>query len=514
MRTRALTASEMNEFIKNNEYKPDPTGNRYIIPIWENKWGATHVMAYEDEKGYSYCDLYVYDEVNKGHNRIQQYSKLSASDKKLVQSLIENAHGEKPIGAKRKAHLSTLKVVYSMRQQTKSLEKKRPVNKPLLKKGSVVKGKDGKFYEVTDPEKRKVRRIKSLADIPINDMEIGEVSFTVYQRYLKDRFAGEDCPIKKGKLYFRDYRMKFDNEKGFVIEDTRNNYATVDTPFKEIPTPRQLGDWFEKPVKEITPADMQKAKLNGENLERSYGDYDVEVDSIEDLRNKALYRIQCIREKIDTTFDPMDFKGMFESRKWKVRAGKILKQWKEKKMRYPRMLSMLEELIKDDVVFGLKEEHKMSEFVGTMLPACKEVGLLKGDKIEVDGKLIPAVPFIQNYLLHYEPKVMPQLMKYAAGEITAEQLIHKPIAKDKTAEFNSKLLKNSAEVAKVLSNVCVSVGLFAPQDLLFTDELKIGDQIMLFIDGKWSKQTITDSDFGVCYGNEYGIMKFDKWYKI
>lgn len=381
-----------------------------------------------------------------------------------------------------------------------------------LNKGDIVNGKDGCKYVVTDPVKKTVKKLKSFSDLTVDDIEVGEASFITYQRYLKDRF-NEDCPIKKGKLYFRDYRMKFDNEKGFIVEDIRDNYSIVDTPFEGIPTPRELGDWFDKPIKETSPEDMQKAKENGEKLVTPQV-REAKV-SIDDLREKVINKIEAIRKGVETKFDPLDFQQMIPNRKWRVNAGKIIKKWKERKIRYAKMLTMLEELVKDDTTFSDKPKKAIrTDFVGTSLPECKEVGILKGDKIEVDGKFIPAVPFIEKYILHYEPKVMPQLMKFASGEITFEELLENPIVKDNDVSYNSKLLKNTVENANILSCLCVVVGLYAPQDILFTDELKVGDKIKIFEDGEFKVRTITNTDFGICYGKGIGIMKFDKWYKI
>lgn len=403
-------------------------------------------------------------------------------------------------------------IVSKRGSKSKKVEpKKVTTKKSTLKKGDIVNGKNGVTYEVIDPEKKKIKRVKSFTEISIDDIEVGGANFTTYQRYLKDRY-NESCTIKKGKLYFRDYRIKFDNEKGFVIEDTRDNYSLVDTPFTGIPTPKELGDWFEKPTREFTLEEMKEAEKVGKSFERITKDSEVSID---DLRAKILYKIETIRKKIDPEFDPMEFQSMIPNRKWKVNSGKILRQWKDKKLRYPRMLNELETLVKDDSVFSDNtQKEKRTDFVGTTLPECKVVGMVEGNKISVDGKMIDAVPFIEKYLLHYEPKVMPQLMKFANGEITFEELLGEPIKKNNDVSYNSKLLKNTEENVRVLSCLCVTVGLYAPQDLLFTGELKVGDKIKIFVGEKWVVKTITDTEFGICYGKEIGIMKFDKWYKL
>lgn len=398
------------------------------------------------------------------------------------------------------------KKVEAVKKATKKVTKKSD-----LKKGEVVRGINGNQYIITDPIKKTMKKIKAFSELTVNDIEVGEVNFTTYQRYLKDRY-NEDCPIKKGKLYFRDYRMKFDNEKGFVIEDTRDNYSIVDTPFDGIPTPKELGDWFEKPVVEFSAEQMHLAKMNGRKLDRTI---EVEEVTIDDLRGKVVYRIEAIRKKMDPTFDPMEFQGMIPNRKWKVNAGKILRKWKSRKIRYPRMLNELEALVKDEKVFSTKKAKEIrTDFVGTTLPECKSVGIVEGDKIMVDGKWIDAVPFIEKYLLHYEPKVMPQLMKFASGDIEFEELLNNPYEKDNDIQYNSRLLVNNAYNVKVLDCLCGTVGLYAPNDLLFTNELQVNDKIKILLNEKWVVKTITDTEFGICYGKGIGVLKFDKWYKI
>lgn len=52
--------------------------------------------------------------------------------------------------------------------------------------------------------------------------------------------------------------------------------------------------------------------------------------------------------------------------------------------------------------------------------------MLKGNLLEVDGKWVADVPFLVEYLLHYEKRVMSQYMKFAKGEITDIEFIKNP----------------------------------------------------------------------------------------
>lgn len=81
---------------------------------------------------------------------------------------------------------------------------------------------NGKLYEIDTIKKtchKVIGDFSQLADIVDTD----EMSLTTYQRYLKDRYFGEDVTIKKGKLHFRGYRISCTKENGFMIEDTTKN---------------------------------------------------------------------------------------------------------------------------------------------------------------------------------------------------------------------------------------------------------------------------------------------------
>ena len=194
-------------------------------------------------------------------------------------------------------------------------------------------------------------------------------------------------------------------------------------------------------------------------------------------------------------------------------VNKVLKQWKERRIRYAKFLAAVEQ-ITEEQVFEDVTEPKRCSFVGTLLPDFKKVGELVGNQIMVDGKLIGAVSFLQDYLLHYEPKVMPRLMQYANGDIDAVTLLKDPYTKD-TVEFNPKLLARTAESAQVLTALFASVGLEAPQDVYYDDTLKVGDKILLWYNERWSKKTILRvEDNGIFFSTEFQLLKADKFIKL
>lgn len=383
-------------------------------------------------------------------------------------------------------------------------------------KGSAVV--DGKLYKIDTVKKTLKRVYKDLKDIDLATVETEEMPMTVYQRYLKGHFEGESCTIKKGKLLFRGYRIYCSKEDGFVVEDTQNKYQAVDTPFEGIPTPKELGDWFRKPKVVHTSEELQEAVKRGKEYARKAKEEqernaaEEEEPDFEALRRKVLRTIKDIRSKT-VDFDPMKFPEMIPFRRWRRQVNSLLTQWKDKKIRYPKLINEIERITTEET-FVVKEKNHKSKFVGTMLPEHTKVGMLKGDKIEVDGKWIDAVPFLLEYLLFHEKRAMSQIMKYAAGEITEKQLVENPIEVDWKVEYNKRALKNTAHNAQVLTMVYDAVGVVAPQDLLYEADLQVGDKIMLMIDGELRVRTIASVTQGITVGKEIGLLKLDRWYKI
>lgn len=395
---------------------------------------------------------------------------------------------------------------------------------PFMKGGvEYARKSDGRLYvidRVSKTMKRVLNDFSQLSDIDLSAFE-GLMPMTTYQRYLRDNFPGENCPIKKGKLHFRGYRIYCDTEKGFTVEDTTKRYALVETPFEGIPTPRELGDWFKKPKREFTPEELQQAVERGKADDRRRKEEaemvrakkeDAEEVDFEKLRKVVLRMISDARSRtID--IDPMVIPDVIPFKRWRRKVKSLLTQWKKREIRYPKLLRLIEEATIAET-FTIEEKNHRSKFVGTGLPDHKKVGLLVGDKIEVDGKWVEAVPFLLEYLLHYEKRAMAQIMKYAHGEITDVELIKNPLEQDWRVEYHKRDLENTAHNAQVLCMVYNQVGIVAPQDLLYEADLEPGDRILLDVDGELKTRTVASTDQGITLGKEVGLLKLDKWIKL
>lgn len=441
-------------------------------------------------------------------------------EKKMVSNLCEK-HGKLELLAsvepELKEYLRGVLGIVKVEAPTESPKENLKLNAKEETLGEVAPSKDGVLYKIDTVKKTCQRIFKDLSDIKVEDLDIAKMSMTTYQRYLRDNFQ-EDCPIKKGKLYFRGYRLSCDIENGFMIEDTTKKYAVVETEWEGIPTPKELGEFFKRPRVEHTPEELHKAVERGKELaakKEAIEEVKAEIVEIdyELLRKKVLSRIHMIKTKKDTDFDPINFVDMIPFKQWKRKVNALLKEWKSRKIRYAKFLDNLDNITREQVFEVVEKSHR-TKFVGTCLPQFKFIGDLVGDKINVDGKMIPAVPFIQEYLLHYEPKAMQQLMRYADGEIDAVTLLKNPYHKDHKIEYNSKKLKSDKDTAQLLTAFCASCGIVAPQDLLYISDLKVGDKILLFDGETWVKKTVTNLDNGVELTKGVGLQKLDKWIKL
>lgn len=385
---------------------------------------------------------------------------------------------------------------------------------------------DGSTYVIDSVKKTMKRVYKDFKELSGADLDVvtdRTMSMTVYQRYLRDRFVGEDMPIKKGKLHFRGYRISCNAEDGFVVEDTFNRYAVVETPFEGIPTPKELGDWFDKSkvTKATSAEEYKKAVERGKELARkakeeaernAHKEETEEVPDYEALRKKVLRLIADARSKtIDV--DPEKIVGMIPFKRWKRKVKSLFTQWKNRKIRYAKFLKEVETVTTEET-FVVEEKRHRSAFTGTFLPEHETVGILVGDKLEVDGKWIDAVPFLLEYLLFHEKRAMSQIMKYAKGEITDTELIKNPLEVDWKVEYDKSALENTAHNARVLCMVYEQVGIVTPQDLLYEADLQVGDRIMISVDGELKTRTIASVDKGITLGKEIGLLKLDKWIKL
>lgn len=384
--------------------------------------------------------------------------------------------------------------------------------------------KDGKVYKLNNIDKTMKKVYETMARQDDPDLDKKSMTMTAYRRCLKDTFDGEDAPIKNNKLHFRGYRISCDAENGFMVEDTLNHYEIVDTGFDGIPTPKELCEWFARSKKAVehTPEQLRQFEQKRKERERAKQEErerksrereERENPDYEKLRKNALRIIKGMREKT-VGFNPSQFSDLIPFRRWKRAANKVIRQWSEKKIRYAKMLNELERITSEET-FVAVEKYKKNTFKGAIMPEFSKVGNLAGDKIEVDGQMVDAVPFLTEYLLCEKPKAMYQLMRFAKGEINEFELLANPIEPDGRIEYDKKALTNNEFNTRVICMLYNVLRVTLPQDILYDSDLRSGDRIAIVLDGRISYRTIQSTERGVFISTRLGYMlKYDTWVKL
>lgn len=375
----------------------------------------------------------------------------------------------------------------------------------------VVTAANGKTYKI-DTAKHTCKRIAtSFDELDLEALDMDAMPMEVYQKYMRERFPDEDAPIKKSKLFFKGFRISCNAEDGFLVEDTTKRYRIVELPFEGIPSPKELVDFLCSPKASADPKPEKVTKVEKskkEEPEKPSVDLDDPVACRKAVK-KELDRLTKKGEKIDIK----KFVEIVSFKKWQRTVRKYYKMFTEKKVRYPKLVQMILDYTKEETFVDQPKTPKY-KFTGTILPEFTKVGMLVGDKLEVDGKKVDAVPFLVDYILHYSPKAMAQMMRWAEGVITDIELLKNPYEADPFIEFNKKSFVQNKHNADILTALCPAVDLVAPQDMLYTDELQVGDKILLWEDGRWTTKNITSTEEGIEYGRGIGVMKFDKWIKL
>lgn len=127
--------------------------------------------------------------------------------------------GENELNGYLKKVLGIIKVAPA---ETPSAATTKPVGKVISKDddGKEYAEVNGKVYVIDTVNKTMKKVYKDFKDLASADLDVITDDFmpmTVYQRYLRDRFHGEDMPIKKGKLHFRGYRISCTAKDGFIV---------------------------------------------------------------------------------------------------------------------------------------------------------------------------------------------------------------------------------------------------------------------------------------------------------
>lgn len=312
----------------------------------------------------------------------------------------------------------------------------------------------GEKYVVVDAKKKIVRKLndfKSLGDVINEDVLLQNSLLDGIHTFLKNK--GLEASRKRGKnenhVNSPGYRITFDVDLGFVILDSENYMAVLEDFDNPCPTPREVYEYIINRKKRSTST--KKAKFikapKVEDKEKSVDDKKEEELTLEEYEVIRANTLKEASEMAPKKLSEYLFR-LIPNRKFNHRLNKFIKEYKSKTMRPSKF--------KSSVIY-LLQTH---DFSPPRLAAKKFVGLDwyeiseltdEGENVffvtRNEGKIrMSKSEFMTRYLLHLEPKAMPQLWRMMKNEITAEDFLDSPIIKNdieaKYIEFTVSSLRN------------------------------------------------------------------------
>lgn len=371
-------------------------------------------------------------------------------------------------------------------------------------------------YEI-DPVTKTCRKV--LADMIEEETDLmsgllkEQTSLKIYRTALKEKFPTESVKLNKGVILFRGYRLRFTDDAGFVIEDTATKLKEVKT-FEDLPALEELIEFFNfDTTKMHTPQELEKATKLGKMLQEQKEMIEEDYKSLEDYRKEVIAQLKKLEVNGKGDFDVTLLSNMIPYKKWKRKANALVKALSKREIRFKKFIKEMQNITASET-FGEELKAKRSKFKGTTMPEFKDVGYVYSNKIEVDGRLTDAVPFLMEYLLFCEPKVMPQLMRFAKGEINQKEMFEDIYKLDCFQEYDKFALKNTEENTAILLALYDVAGIITPQELAYETGLEIGNVIKLWDGETFKNKTVRSLEDGVLLTGDLTLTKTDKWFKV
>lgn len=383
------------------------------------------------------------------------------------------------------------------------------MEKPVVKRGrkkkeepQIVSGTNGVTYEIVDAEKKIVRKVyKHLEDLEeVRDLlkSDEEKLLEEFKASLKRKFPEEDVRINKRGLLFRGYSVSLNAEDGFAMWDC---YKKENVEWDDVPTPKELVNWFNTTkrivhTKEENMAAIERGKqlLAEREIEMKKVEMEVEEIDFDKLRGKVLNNLVMLQTgKLGARqFDILSLANMIPFRRWKINVNLAIKEWKTKQIRYKTLINKLVDITRKETFKTNAGKTKYGKFAGTLLPDWKTLFYVKGLTVQLDGQTKKVIPFMLDYLFHFEPKAMYQFMNFVYGNISLEEMLVEPIKYDPYVTYNIKDVPDREDMLNAIKALYVSVGMVSPLELLFDENLEEGDSVMFYSFSleEWVKDTV------------------------
>lgn len=329
----------------------------------------------------------------------------------------------------------------------------------------VAIAKNGYAYKLNDEKHTAKKLVKfdltnpaSLSALKEIIQENGKASMTAYHKFLKEQFPDDVIKVKSNHIDIRGYRLTF-NEAGLVVTDLAAYGRVVN--FDDMPSPRAIADFLlpEKRDRRFSPVEMKQAEERGKmakakalKLLKPESDKkpvkSIKTPEVDDslLKSKKralnlLGRIANKTSKREKLFE--DIPGMIDCRRLKINITLAIKRYRQGKMRFPKLVQTVKDLIVAETFEPAPV--KAPKFTGLDY-TWEKVTDPRPDQptIVVDGKEMSKGAFMVKHLLSREvqPEAMPQVVKYLKGAITADELLAKPVQKDRYQAWEPDVLKN------------------------------------------------------------------------
>lgn len=299
-----------------------------------------------------------------------------------------------------------------------------------------------------------------------------------------------------------DYRLQFD-EEGFCIKDKQDYFNKVDSWDIPFPTVKEVLNWLTRPKtvpkKNVEYIDPTKSILNKKRrIEERYnvvlldkGKSLVEplqeeapvakvwtLDDYENQRKKLLKNIKNIDNPIKLINKLED---KIEHRGFKILFNKLKKRLEHKEIRSPRFVKEAKNLLE---TISFEEKKKPAgKFVGLNFWNITELHYeTSGVEIVVNGQRYQTTEteILARFVIHKDPKVMPQLMKFIDGSITKEEFLKEPIKRDRFQGFEyNKIKTDSIELKEVCEELLLEWQIQNPLDVVYSNEVQLqkGDKV-------------------------------------
>ncbi len=355
-------------------------------------------------------------------------------------------------------------------------------------------------YVITDAKKKTVKKLYSFEGLEelINEDQVVKNEFlNTIHRFLREK--DPDTTTRRNDkvgnwVMCKGYKITVDEELGFSIYDMQDYGRLCEEFDNACPTPKEVWEFINRRVSEVVKAKevyvVTKADLAPKE-EKHYTEKKEEELSLEEYE---MLRADLLKDLDGATVPQMiDIVWKYiPNRKFNHRVNKLSNAYLNKEMRGAKYKAELLELVTTHKFEEIKKPAK--KFVGLGWYSIVTLETIKDDVsfvTKTEGRFhFSKSEFLARYVLHLQPKAMPQIWRFINGFITREQLIEEPII---TQDFDAKYIDFDTSCLRKLNPdlyyACVKI-LMAweepnPLNILYKNDLEVSLKVGDYIEVMW-----------------------------